>query len=77
MKKPNLPEIKKIIKKAHPDIKNLKVTWEKKPFWLDEAGRDFAGWWAIVKLEAEGFRTTIKTATVDTRGRWAGRLMVG
>ena len=74
--KPTLPAIKRIIKKAHPDLVGLKVTWVKKPFWLHEPNRaPFAGWWALVKIEADGYATTVKPATVGDHG--AGRLCIG
>ena len=68
MKKPTLPEIKRIIKKAHPDMTGLKVSWVKRPFWLHEPKRaPFEGWWALVKLEADGYAPTIKTATAEEK----------
>ena len=66
MNKPTLPEIKRTIKTAHPDITGLKVTWVKRPFWLHEPDRaTFKGWWSRVKIEADGYSSKVKCASVD------------
>jgi len=70
--KPSLPTIKKIIKKAHPKVVGLKVAWVKKPFWLHEP--HFEGWWSLVKIEADGYRSKVMPATINDRGN--GRLQL-
>ena len=72
--KPSLPTIKKIIKKAHPEVVGLKVTWVKKPFWLNESHTNFEGWWSLVKIEADGYRSKVMPATIDDKGN--GRLQL-
>jgi|TARA_R110000824_G_scaffold227570_1_gene415376 hypothetical protein len=74
--KPTLTNIKKIIKKAHPDMTGLKVTWVKRPFWLHEPKKaSFEGWWSLVKIEADGYASSVKPASVDACG--AARLYIG
>jgi hypothetical protein len=72
--KPTLPQIKKIIKKAHPKMAGLKVVWVKRPFWL-ETKSGFNGWWSRVEVEAEGYAPKVMLATIGEGG--SGRLCIG
>ena len=74
--KPTLPAIKRIIRKAHPNLTGLTVSWGKRPFWLYEPEKaPFKGWWSLVKIEADGFAPTVKPASVGESG--GGRLHIG
>jgi hypothetical protein len=59
--KPNLPKVKRILKKANPNCE-IKVSWDKKPF------ESRGGWFARVKVEAAGYRTKLMSVMADNEG---------
>jgi len=71
MKKPNLALAKRMIRKANPEIKNLKVSWDFKPCYSEMKGKRGSYMWSsVVKVVADGYRTKNMVLSVDDEGTW-------
>lgn len=71
MNKPTLALAKRMIKKANPEIKNLKVSWNHKPTWCEMAGARGTWFWSsVVKVAADGYRNKSMVLTIDNDGTW-------
>jgi len=71
MKKPTLAIAKRMIKKANPEIKNLKVSWDFKPCYSEMKGQLGTWFWSsVVNVKAEGYKEKKMVLTTDNEGTW-------
>ncbi len=71
MKKPTLAVAKRMIKKANPSLKNLRVYWNHKPTYcpmLGDLGKFY--WSSVVVVSADGYKLKNMVLTTDNDGTW-------
>lgn len=69
-RKPTLALAKRMVKKANPGIKNLKVAWDHKPQFCEMKGNRGEYFWAsLVNVSGDGYKPKRMSLTVDKYGR--------
>ena len=68
MKRPTLQDARRMVRQAHPDAKNLHVSWTHvSTFNIRDGYRFYMG---VVWVEADGFRSKHMTISRDDEGTW-------